>query len=282
MRIVILSYCTVIFFVGFWTGSVHAQETQKETFLAMSTTPPKGLWVLEGDLGAGQHWFKHTNKITGEKSCDVVIEYEYSAILPSLQVGITDRLHLGILNPGIAYRFGEHKKTEWVPYLDFAPGIGWSKIIGVVLGLTPELGFNVRHWLTHKTAINWSGYYNSYLFRQTGGDCIEGNDESCKPKTTVFEWGSFGFNTGGIFQLGKRVTLSPQVGVMFVWNRIENEMSKPIIRFLGANPNGLWDTPFVRVHMSNYFAIGANVGAFLNTNLENFGWDASVNLLVTW
>ncbi|MBN2802392.1 MAG: hypothetical protein JXR91_04795 [Deltaproteobacteria bacterium] len=250
---------------------------------AMATTPPKGVWAVEADLGIGQIWSKYTREDGSTKRYSD-FDFDFiSVLLPSLQVGISDRLHLGILNPGIAYRFGERGASEWVPFLDLGMGMGYSTLRGFILQFSPRVGLTARHWISENAAITWTLYGVSFIGYNSGGKCNEFTDPAyCEEQSSIFEHGGFGLDAGALFYFNKRFSFAPGVGIGFGWNHEEVQISNPTVYLLGASANGLWDTPLIRFHFNKYAALGLNAGAFLNTNIFTFGWDVGVNILVTW
>ncbi len=264
---------------------------------AMATPPPRGTWVVEGDLGAGQQWLEtrvvpdaasdspsgSVSGTTGETPYDMDVTYDFSIFFPSLRLGVTDRLHVGILSPGVAYRFGRRGHSEWVPFFDLPLGLGYSSMEGFIVDLHPRIGLTARHWIQRDLALAWTLSTGSAFHHRTGGDCSDGADpDVCDARTEVFEQGGFGLNVGVIIELGDRVTLAPGVGVGAGWDREEKSIGPPWVRVLGAAPNGLWSTPLVRVHVNDYLAVGFNAGAILLTDLSAVGWDGGVNLLALW
>lgn len=264
---------------------------------AMATTPPRGTWVVEGDVGAGQVWRKTTvapdvavgspsdsvSDVDGETAYDMDVTTDFSVFLPSLHLGVTDRLHVGILSPGAAYRFGERGRSEWVPFFDLPFGLGYSSMEGFIVDLQPRLGLTARHWVRRTLALAWTLSAGSAFRHRTGRDCSDGADpDSCGARTEVFERGGFDLTVGLVIEIGDRITLAPTAGVGAGWDRVDKRIGPPWVRVLGAAPNGLWSTPLLRVHVNDNLAVGVNVGATLLTDLTAFGWDGGVNLIALW
>lgn len=249
-------------------------EPPAPTRPATATTPPSGTWVAEGSIGAGQYWHEETEVADDgdmiDSGYDAEVITDFSAIFPSLSLGVTDRLHVGIVSPGIAYRFGDRGHAEWIPYISSNLGVGYSSIEGAIINLLPRIGLSAVHWLTTTVAIDWTVSGGSILAYRS------------KTDSEYFERGSFGARVGLVIHIKDRFTVAPSIGIGVPWDRVDKDIAAPSITFLGANPNGLWQHPLFRVHINDFFAIGLNLAGFIRADTSAFGWNGGVDLTALW
>lgn len=155
------------------------------------TTAPAGTWALSVNVIA-LHTDRtdRTDTATFDAGANGRSEWSLGGnfIAPAISYGITDRLQLGVLAPGVAYRFGDPGDIEWIPSIQSGFSGGYGRNSGALFAFTPSIALDVRRWLGPRTHLTIGALARS-AFSHRGGssNCSKSASELCVETTRAFE-----------------------------------------------------------------------------------------------
>lgn len=172
-----------------------------------------------------------------------------TSFIPDVQIGLTNRLQLGVLPLGVAYRFDEPfgmKTFEAIPAITVSPGFSSTDLTGFSASFTTQASLDVRQWINRSGAITLGGGGGSPISYQSGSDKCPPSLDICESKVRVYEYWFFA-GTGGITQSIGRFTfalgatlaytmrfgsVSPTTSVFTIGSRVRHGiLSDPLVRF---------------------------------------------------
>lgn len=230
-----------------WTGSARAQ----------AVPPISQTLIPEGHVAVGVHpqilvgdGLDETNRWTQLAS----------SFLPTVQVGVTDKLQLGALPLGVAYRVDEPfgmRGFEVIPAATVSPGLSHTNLSGFGMSYTVQLSLDVRQWINRKGAITLGGGGGSPISYQSGsGNCPDGAT-FCSERLSVFEYWFFA-GTGGVTQTVGRFTFA--IGATLAYSmRFGTATPSTSVFTIGSRVrHGILSDPLVRFHATDALSFDAH------------------------
>ncbi len=252
------------------TECAFAQATTPETEKSHPSSLPQGVLALQWNTDAGYS----PARLETEKDT-----YFSTNVIPSIFVGATDRVEVSLWDPGVALRFGERQSSEWIPFISSGvAAVGYSSLEGFLLELEPQLGLQLRHWLTGHTALYSHLIAATELSLRTKRFCTE-TTSNCK-NFSLFEQMNFQLSLGAIFEAG-RWSFAPSITVEPQWRTKEGWRS-PIIHISESQHQALRRLPFLRYNFTKAFALGGSPYAGFRIDRSDWAVGGAISLLFTW
>jgi len=176
--------------------------------------------------------------------------------VPAISYGITDRLQLGVLAPGVAYRFGDPGDIEWIPSIQSDFSGGYGRNLGALFAFTPSVVLDVRRWLGPRTHLTIGALARS-AFSHRGGssNCPKSASELCVETTRAFETWRVGGQLAFTHTFGRTATVSLGGYASYAFNRLDATDSDTSFGIGSAVRTGVWSAPPLRFHLARWMSI---------------------------
>ncbi|MCH2108410.1 MAG: hypothetical protein MK135_03715 [Polyangiaceae bacterium] len=258
-------------------GPPQASSAESAFQRARGSTLPRGVWALQWSVGIG---FLEDD-LQRNRNDQV---YFYGNILPTVRVGVTDRLEVGVWDPGIAWRWGARGSSEWIPFLTSGPvGLGYSSLEGFLLQLEPRIGWQTRHWLGAATALSWQVAAASDLNWRSNRFCGPSSSgvplDECQ-NLQAFQNLKLEFGWGMVFERGPWV-FAPFVQVTPEWQEGQGRRA-PLVELFSGHWQGLRHLPLVRYQFTPVFGFGGSPVFSLRTDGSEWTAGGYVDAQFTW
>ncbi len=230
-------------------SSAFATKRFEKPLAAASTSLPRGSKELQMALGVSHASAPSGLNLTPNSGLDTAFSINY---------GITDRLEVSLLNPSLAYRFGERGGLELLPWAGMVKwGFGFNNVESSAFSMTLAAGLQARKWLSFDKAFNFgvdvhsSGLWSRLRTQQL--DNLSGQ-LSAGYSQTVAEMVTFNIGTGFSVPL----VTSSQV------RDIPGHQDSHWLSFGSVQTNAFRSLPLVQIHLREAVSLDAHANIAVN------------------